>query len=92
MRINNLMTYAIASFIACGVTACSSSNDDPGNGDSDKTAYVFGKDGGHTSCDHVLFNEDGKETPTGNFIGNGEQNFVFNGTQTIKKGTYIPIL
>lgn len=59
-------------------TACSS-NDTP----SDPTAgYHWSENGGLKACDNLLF-EDGKQ------IGNGDNEFVFTGKQTIKKGTYL---
>ncbi|MDR4000489.1 MAG: hypothetical protein Q3X12_04690, partial [Hallella sp.] len=52
-------------------------------------SYVWGMDGGFKSCDHVLFDAEGKEAPEGKVIGNGDQNFVFKGQQTLAKGTYL---
>ncbi len=39
--------------------------------------------------DHILFGTDGKENANGTEIGNGDQEFVFTGKQTLKKGTYL---
>ncbi len=49
--------------------------------------YVWKTDGGLKACDHILFS-DGEEDPDGNEIGNGDDEFVFYGTQTLAKGTY----
>ncbi len=50
--------------------------------------YVWKTDGGLRACDHILFT-DGKEDPDGKEIGNGDQEFVFYGKQTLAKGTYL---
>ncbi len=41
------------------------------------------------ACDHILFETDNKENANGTQIGNGDQEFVFTGKQTLKKGTYL---
>lgn len=71
--------------LAAGMTACSS-DDEPVVNPS--TGYVWGTDGGLKSCDHLLFTN-GKEDAEGKEIGNGDQEFVFRGKQTIKKGAYL---
>ncbi|MGM9802772.1 MAG: hypothetical protein ACI308_01195 [Muribaculaceae bacterium] len=73
--------------VAAALCSCSDSN----NGDEPKLeeTYVWTTDGGLKACDHLLFGEDGKENPSGNVIGNGDQEFVFTGKQTLKKGTYL---
>ena len=78
-------------FLGClGILAMSmtfmscSDNDEPNSG----TAYKWSTDGGFKACDHILFTDDGKEAPKGTVIGNGDQNFVFKGTQTLERGTY----
>lgn len=68
-------------------TACSSNNDDLTPSPSEK--YVWSEDGGFKACDHVLFTDNGQEAPKGNVIGNGDQNFVFKGNQTLDRGTYL---
>ena len=68
-------------------TACSSDNDDPTPSPSEK--YVWSEDGGFKACDHVLFTDNGQEAPKGTVIGNGDQNFVFKGNQTLDRGTYL---
>ena len=82
-------------FFGCmGILAAStvlgscSSNDDPaeqGNGET----YNWSTNGGLRACDHILFNTDGSENANGTEIGNGDQQFVFTGKQTLKKGTYL---
>ena len=47
------------------------------------------EDGGFKAWDHVLFTDNGQEAPKGNVIGNGDQNFVFKGNQTLDRGTYL---
>ena len=39
--------------------------------------------------DHLLFNDDKTENAKGTVIGNGDQEFIFKGTQTLSKGTYL---
>lgn len=66
--------------------ACSSDdNDEPGKTQTD--TYVWSTDGGLKACDHILFTN-GKEDTEGTEIGNGDQEFVFKGKQTLAKGTY----
>lgn len=70
--------------------ACSSSDDatvDKG-GMNPETSYVWTTDGGLKACDHILFDEKGKEDTCGTVIGDGDQEFVFKGKQILKKGTY----
>ncbi|MGL4520186.1 MAG: hypothetical protein ACRCUJ_11005 [Phocaeicola sp.] len=91
MKANKLMIYAFSAFMLSGLTACSNSDNDGengGNGNGTEDSYIFGTDGGHTSCSHLLFDEKGNAAPLGSYIGNGDQNFVFKGTQTLAKGTY----
>lgn len=66
--------------------SCSDSNDEP---DRPRAGYVWGTDGGNISCDHLLFDADGGENAEGTYLGNGTQNFVFKGQQTLKRGTYV---
>lgn len=67
--------------LAAGITACTKTTVSEGD-------YEWSEDGGITACDNLLFT-DGEEDPDGNEIGNGDQEFVFKGTQTLKKGTYL---
>ena len=80
-------------FIGCmGILAMAaalgrcSNNDDPTTPNAD--GYNWTVNGGLKACDHILFNESGKEDADGKVIGNGNQEFVFTGKQTLKKGTY----
>lgn len=50
-------------------------------------AYVWGTEGAIKTCNHLLFTS-GKEDANGTEIGNGDQEFIFKGKQTLKKGTY----
>ncbi len=61
------------------IVACEKENPSAKTGD-----YVWRTDG---ACDHILFSN-GEEDPDGNEIGNGDDEFVFYGTQTLAKGTY----
>lgn len=75
--------------LAASFTACSDddNNDNGGNG-GQTAAYIWSTDGGLKACDHILFTN-GKEDANGTEIGNGDQEFVFKGKQTLKKGTYL---
>lgn len=81
--------------LTVGMTSCSDDDDNsttpttPDTPSSETTKYTWSKDGGLNACDHVLFDEDGKENASGKVIGNGDQEFVFKGNQTLKKGTYL---
>ncbi|MDO4826684.1 MAG: hypothetical protein Q4B16_03910 [Bacteroidia bacterium] len=55
--------------------------------EKEDTGYVWTKDGGLDACSRILFS-DGKEDSEGKDIGNGNQEFVFTGKQTLAKGTY----
>ena len=69
------------------LSSCSSGNDDPtpspnpGSG----VVYKWTTNGGLKACDHILFGTDDKENANGTQIGNGDQEFVFTGKQTLKK-------
>lgn len=69
------------------LSSCSSDNDDPNSGS--EVAYKWTTNGGLKACDHILFGTDDKENASGTQIGNGDQEFVFTGKQTLKKGTYL---
>ena len=72
------------------LASCSSDNNSENGGNSNPTTtYVWTTDGGLKACDHILFGEDGSENASGTQIGNGDQEFVFTGKQTLKKGTYL---
>ena len=71
--------------LAATMGSCSD-NDDPTLNQG--AAYTWTTDGGIKACDHLLFGEDGKDNAEGTVIGNGDQELVFKGKQTIKKGVY----
>lgn len=65
--------------MALCLTAFTSCEDEGGNENGGD--YNWGIDGGIRSCDNIVFE--------GNCIGNGDQELVFKGKQTIAKGTYL---
>lgn len=67
------------------LVACSSSDDN--NNEKETTAYAWSTDGGLRACDHIRFTN-GKEDANGTDLGNGDQEFVFCGNQTLDRGTY----
>ncbi len=75
--------------IALSVTACSDENDNstPNTGTT-TDGYVWTTDAGIKACNRILFTN-GKEDANGKEIGNGDQEFVFTGKETLKKGTYL---
>ncbi len=84
----NLAGYAAILALALGLTACGSENNDVNPGTTPQgTTYVWSTNGGIKACNQILF-DNGKELLTGTDIGNGDQEFVFTGNQTLKKGTY----
>lgn len=85
-KMNILECIAILT-ITASLTACSNSDDPDNSGKKTTETYTWTTDGGLKACDHVLFTN-GKEDVNGTEIGNGDQEFVFNGNQTLKKGTY----
>jgi len=91
-KIDFLKTAGAALLTVATMTACSSDDntttDNIGETET-KTSdtYTWTKDGGLNACDHLLFNS-GKEDVKGTDIGNGDQEFVFTGTQKLAKGTY----
>ena len=75
--------FVVATFLG----SCSSNNDVSNGSRTTSTAYVWSTDGGLKACNDVLFTN-GNADSTGTDIGNGDQEFVFTGKQTLKKGTY----
>lgn len=73
----NLLGYGC--LMALCLTAFASCEDEGGNENGND--YNWGIDGGIRSCDNIVFE--------GNCIGNGDQELVFKGKQTIAKGTYL---
>lgn len=88
MEIKNWMgcmgILAGAAFMA----SCSSDDNDNIVVTPTTAPYVWTTNGGLKACNNLLF-AGGKEAPTGTEIGNGDQEFVFTGKQTLKKGTYL---
>ena len=74
--------------LSAGLVGCSSDDNNDNGGGTQTETYKWGTDGGLKSCDHILFTN-GKEDANGTEIGNGDQEFVFTGKQTLKKGTYL---
>lgn len=70
---------AVALILTTFNTACSSDSDSDNT--NTNTAFVWTTDGGLKACDHILFDN--------NVLGNGDDEFVFTGKQTLKKGTYL---
>ena len=92
MRTDKFMIYVFSAIMLGGMVACSS--DDPetdtgngnGNGGNAEAPYVWGAEGAIKTCDHLLFDDDKTENAKGTVIGNGDQEFIFKGTQTLSKG------
>ena len=90
MRTDKFMIYVFSAIMLGGMVACSS--DDPetdtgngnGNGGNAEAPYVWGTEGAIKTCDHLLFNDDKTENAKGTVIGNGDQEFIFKGTQKRK--------
>ncbi len=74
--------------LAATMTACSDDDNNGGKNNPEAVAYQWTMDGGLKACDHILFTA-GKENAKGTEIGNGDQEFVFKGKQTLPKGTYL---
>ena len=80
--------YGILMMAALALAACSdNNNDEPDQPVKPSVKYTWTTDGGLKACDHILFSS-GKEDANGTEIGNGDQEFVFKGNQTLKKGIY----
>lgn len=84
MKFKSYFVYALMAGISMASVSCSDDETVAEGG-----LYQWGDDNGAMSCNNVLFNADGSENPNGTVIGNGSQDFVFKGTQTLKKGTYL---
>ena len=91
MKKRSFLGYTAILVMAAMTVACSSSDDDKNGGSNGggNGAYVWSTDGGINACDHLLFDDNGKENEAGTVIGNGDQELVFTGNQTLKKGTYL---
>ena len=90
---NKMFLFGCMGILAASamLSSCSSDDDnsDNGGGSNPSVIYKWTEDGGLKACDHILFSQDGKEDANGTEIGNGDQEFVFTGKQTLKKGTYL---
>lgn len=87
MKTTSFLSVALlATTMGMSFVACSSDNDVP---NTPVVAYNWGAEGSIKTCDHLLFDADGKEDAQGNVIGNGDKEFIFKGKQTLKKGTYL---
>lgn len=86
MNKKNLMGCLGILALAGAMTACSSSDDTTPTPSID-TSITWSTDGGLKACNCITFNN-GSAVANGTEIGNGDQQFVFNGKQTLKKGTY----
>jgi len=84
-RKNFYACFGMAALAVLSLCACSNSENDDEK--AQKTSYTWTTNGGLNACDHILFTE-GTEDVNGHDIGNGDQEFVFTGKQTLEKGTY----
>ena len=80
--------YLLGCLSILAATATLGSCTDDNNEGNTTTGYVWTTDGGLKACNQLLFDEQGKDDAKGTVIGNGDQEFVFTGKQTLKKGTY----
>lgn len=92
MKKLRLFGYASILALAFTMSACGDDNSNDDNGGGTVSDLSWTSNGGLNACNYVLFTGDGgKEnvSNSGTQIGNGDQEFVFTGKQTIKKGTYL---
>lgn len=89
-KMENFKFYGCLGILALSLTLSSCSNDDDAT-TTGPTDITWTQDGGLNACNHILFTADGNKNVSdeGTQIGNGDQEFVFTGKQTLKKGTYI---
>ena len=89
MKMDKFKLYGCLGIMAMALTMSSCSDDD--NSGTTQSGVNWTTNGGIKACDHLLFTADGDANvnDNGTQIGNGDQEFVFTGKQTIKKGTYI---
>lgn len=89
MKMDKFKLYGCLGIMAMAFTMSSCSDDD--NSGTSQSGVNWTTNGGIKACDHLLFTADGDANvnDNGTQIGNGDQEFVFTGKQTIKKGTYI---
>lgn len=89
MKMDKFKLYGCLGIMAMALIMSSCSDDD--NSGTTQSGVNWTTNGGIKACDHLLFTADGDANvnDNGTQIGNGDQEFVFTGKQTIKKGTYI---
>lgn len=89
MKMDKFKLYGCLGIMAMALTMSFCSDDD--NSGTTQSGVNWTTNGGIKACDHLLFTADGDANvnDNGTQIGNGDQEFVFTGKQTIKKGTYI---
>lgn len=91
---NKTKFYGCLGILALAGTMFTACSDDNNDDNKQTTSAVWTTDGGLRACDHLLFTEndnvDSKDVnDNGTQIGNGNQEFVFTGKQTLKKGVYV---
>ncbi len=91
---NKTKFYGCLGILALAGTMFTACSDDNNDDNKQTTSAVWTTDGELRACDHLLFTEsdkvDSKDVnDNGTQIGNGNQEFVFTGKQTLKKGVYI---
>lgn len=92
MNKTKLFAWFLSAMALIAFTGCDK-NDDPKpdpkpNPEPEIESYIWGAEGSIKTCNGVLFNEDGTENPDGKVLGNGDQEFVFKGTVTLKEAVY----
>lgn len=81
MKRNKCFSWAVLTLsMVTMMTACSSENNEPTPPVNPEENYTWSVDGGLKACNNLLF--------PGNVIGNGDDEFVFVGKQTLPKGIY----
>lgn len=81
MRKNTIKVWALLAMSLATATTFTACSDDDDTTPAPRPEYNWSEDGGLKACDNLLFE--------GNQIGNGDNEFVFKGKQTLKKGTYL---
>ena len=74
-------TIKVLAVVMMGLTTASSFTACSDDDEVTRPEYNWSEDGGLQACDNIVFE--------GNQIGNGDNEFVFKGKQTLKKGTYL---
>lgn len=88
-KMKKMNFYGCLGILTLVFTMSACSDDD--NGTNPPADVTWTTNGGLKACDHILFTGDGDNnlSDNGTQIGNGDQEFVFTGRQTLKKGTYL---